>query len=166
MEASVTCQSPFMRLASGAARAGKNFRAAFGKHPWRSGPPGAHLRPSNRRRKTPSTRRISKGLQRDRQSCRATWSPAISCGRRDDHTRRALFGSARRASCSGLCGRTKRSGQMMCGAASRRTSRSINASRTRTELVIFEIAQAAVDQLGAGGMRCGLRGRPARKGAP
>ena len=50
---------------------------------------------------------------------------------------------------SGTCGRTKRIGQMMCGAAAQQDLALDQRLADQPELVIFEIAQAAMDQLAA-----------------
>ena len=57
---------------------------------------------------------------------------------------------------SGTCGSTKRIGQMMWGAARKQDLALDQRLADQPELVILEIAQAAMDQLAAAG-RCALR---------
>jgi hypothetical protein len=49
-----------------------------------------------------------------------------------------------------ICGSTKASGQMMCGAMPAQPLALDQCLADEAELVVFEVAQPAVDQLGAG----------------
>ena len=86
-----------------------------------------------------------------RWGCRASPSretraaPRAGPGGRTGTSRR---GSSRPAACCGLCGITKRKGQMMWGAQRSSRSRSISDLRTMRELVVLQVAQTAVDELG------------------
>ena len=77
-------------------------------------------------------------------------SAAAACGRRDGRTGTGRAAASRPGRSPVWCGSTKRSGQMMCGAMRQQHLALEQRLAHQPELVIFEIAQAAMDQLGGG----------------